>query len=136
MTLSKRTVDEVSFEYSHHKISSLQLKFTTDSLIFPKRGRFHHWREMPSRFTAAFFACSQTGSKDLPHSALTNQSKEGVFPWQPTRSTSKTVNYSKICRACNRNCHLRNSRELKKQWWQQLRKRHLKKRIHAVSHLI
>ena len=78
------------------------------------------------RFTADFFTRSQTGSKDLPHSALTNQSTEGAFPWQPTTSTSKTVNYSKICRACSRNHHMRNSRELKQQWRQQLRKRHLK----------
>ena len=34
-----------------------------------------------------------------------------------------------ICRACSRNCNLRNSRELKQQWRQQLRKRHLKNKF-------
>ena len=74
ITLSKRTVDEVSFEYSHHKISSLQSKFTTDSLIFPKRGRFHHWREMRQTIHSRLFHVLSNWFKRLA-SFCPNQSK-------------------------------------------------------------
>ena len=70
ITLSKRTVDEVSFEYSHHKISSLQSKFTTDSLIFPKRGRFHHWREMRQTIHSRLFHVLSNWFKRLASSEL------------------------------------------------------------------
>ena len=119
-------MNEVSFEYSHHKISSFQSKFTTDSLIFPKRGRFRHWREMRLTIHCSLFHVFSNWFKRLASFCANQSNHRRRVSLATNKKHIQNCKLLKICRACSRNHHMRNSRELKQQWRQQLRRRHLK----------